>query len=559
MAERNHQEFYTVPEVPSLDRLCGVGSVALASLRTEHSRSLEDAERLKSVNMLINLGVLTRLLDMELYHGRAARPGERWRIDPEFTNGGNDSGNWNINMRPTLYTGTQDVACRFAKKRVLRRPSSKAEVHKVASLDMDAVVLRWLDSDFSAAEMRQYHDAMITLAPNIIKHAEFPFGTSQSDIESALREVQDILGGAKVRLISDDECLGMSELARRLVARCNTKMFVVESPYWLHTVVNKYLEAEHTIKDKDSGRLYQIDHSFIVQLAQSMHLVGSEQPIYSGTLNEDVLIVSFFDLYSVDSEHGAQHDRQRIDDIFSEFSQTVGDQLGSIKDPLRSVIMNPHTTPEAIMEVVGNISDGYWGQVFSEDAGNWEKYTLGEHTETVLRNLENNFANDLPVGALAFARLALIVHDIGKSKAAAVRRKHIQSVYNKQYSQKFLQEVGVGEEFGQFIVHMIIDGMELAERYLVSKEPDAREELRRLADRQISASFVDMYNGIEAYWLIAYILQTCDGGAYTKRARTRRAIGIDGADVLIQNAGSFDNSFRKLPNDMTGQRLEWEL
>lgn len=355
MTERNNQELYATLGVSSLDTLRGVGNAALASLRTEHSRSLEDAERLKAIDALVDLGIVTRLSDMELYHGRAAVRGERWQIDPEFANGGNDSGNHNINARPTLYTGTRDVARRFAEMRSFGRLSSKAEVHQVASLDTDATVLRWSGGELDG--MGQYRDAMAVLSPEIIRGTEFAFGISSSDIEAASREVQDILGGANVRLITDNECKGVSGLARQLVARCNTKVFVMESPSWLHTVVNKYLEKEYAIKDERSGESYRIDPSFVAQLARNAHLVGSELPVHSATLDEDIYVVSFFDLYSVDARFNVEHDKRDISGVFGNFSKAIGDRLGGICEPLRSAIMNPYATPKAVMEAAGSMSD----------------------------------------------------------------------------------------------------------------------------------------------------------------------------------------------------------
>lgn len=553
MTKCNRQEFQPIPETPSLDTLRGVGNAALASLRTEHSRSLDDAERLKAIDMLADLGVVTRLLDMDLYHGRATIGNERWGVDPEFTNGGNDSGNHNVNARPTLYTGTEDVACRFAEMRSFDQPLSEAEVYRVSSLDTDATILRRPGSEFGA--IGQYRDAIAALVPDIIRDAEFPFGISSGDIASASGEVRNILGAANGRLISDAECEGMSELARQFAARYNTRMFVLKSPRWLHAVVNKYLEKEQFINNRELGLAYPIDHSFVAQLAQSAHLVGSERRVYSATLKEYIVMVSFFDLYSVDSEANVRCSRRSNRDVLGEFSQAIGSQLGSVQDPLRSAIMNPHATPKAIMEAAGSMSDGYWGRVFSEDAGNWEGYTLGEHTETVLRNLENNFADELPVGALAFARLALIVHDIGKAKAVMAGHKKIQSVYNKQYAGKFLREIGLDDNTAQLISRVVIDSMGLAGRVFVKRDLNAQQELRQLAG-QMGAG---IHNGARAYLLIAFLLQTCDSGAYTQRARTRRPIGPGGSDVLIQNAASFDGSFKSLPNDLTAQRLEWRI
>lgn len=557
MNKHRYDELCTVSEVPSLDVLSDIGSAALASLRTEHSRSLECAQQMRAIQSMIDLGVLTRLSDMDMYHGRAAKLDEQWSINPEFANGGNDSGNNNINARPTLYAASQDIAYRFAERRSRSQPSSRPEVHCIISRDTDAVVLKIVDN-FDASSGERFRDAMVVLMPEIIDDAEFPLGTSQNDIAVARQELRNVLDRVSgPKFITDRECEGMSDLAKQFAARYNTWCFAIDSPHWLGRVVNEYLGKGHTIKTED--RLaYPIDHLFITQLMRNSHIVGSERAIYSATLDENMRTVSFFDLYNIETTFNIRNEREKINDVFGEFSQTVGSQLNNIQEPLRSVIMNPYAAPKAIMEATGSVSDGLWSLIFSGDTGNWEGYTLGEHTETVLRNLENNFADELPVGALAFARLALIVHDIGKSAAVRAGRKDMQPIYNAEFAGKFLQEIGADENIKDFIVGMVTDGMNLAGRHIVRKEPSAREKLLRYADQQLVEAFVDMHNGIRAYQYMTYILQTCDSGAYTGKARTRRAIGREGGDVLLKNAAAFDESFKELSNDMTGQRLEWK-
>jgi hypothetical protein len=87
--------------------------------RTEHSRSIADAEKFRALDTLKEAGLLIPVSDLETYHGRVGTADEvsEWVVDPSFANGSNDSGNNNINHRPTLYTGEQDVAKDFAIER----------------------------------------------------------------------------------------------------------------------------------------------------------------------------------------------------------------------------------------------------------------------------------------------------------------------------------------------------------------------------------------------------------------------------------------------------------
>ena len=72
--------------------------------RTEHSRSVEDADKYRAIEALKEVGLLIPLSDVETFHGRVGmkEDEEEWTVDPTFANGYNDSGNYNVNTRPTL-------------------------------------------------------------------------------------------------------------------------------------------------------------------------------------------------------------------------------------------------------------------------------------------------------------------------------------------------------------------------------------------------------------------------------------------------------------------------
>jgi hypothetical protein len=87
--------------------------------RSEHSRSIEDAEKYRAIETLKEVGLLVPVCDLETFHGRVGNAGEvtDWVVDPSFANGGNDSGNSNVNNRPTLYTSDKKIAQDFADER----------------------------------------------------------------------------------------------------------------------------------------------------------------------------------------------------------------------------------------------------------------------------------------------------------------------------------------------------------------------------------------------------------------------------------------------------------
>lgn len=164
--------------------------------RTEHSRSLEDADRLRALHTLTDLGLLTPLSEIESYHGRVTKPGEEaWKVDPAFTNGSNDTGNYNVNERPTLYTGERLVAEEFATQRAhetvrpLYMGTFEEKVRKYSEEDKQA----WL-----TRRNKENKDWWASLKPNIrdLYHAG-PDGDAPAILPADLVKESEVYNEAK--------------------------------------------------------------------------------------------------------------------------------------------------------------------------------------------------------------------------------------------------------------------------------------------------------------------------------------------------------------------------
>lgn len=108
-------------------------------VRAEHSRSIEDAEQFKALDDLKDLGLFIPVEQVDSFHGRVGQADAvtTWQVDPTFANGSNDSGNYNVNSRPSLYTGELQVAEDFIKQRTVElvRPAyQKYFADRVATL-----------------------------------------------------------------------------------------------------------------------------------------------------------------------------------------------------------------------------------------------------------------------------------------------------------------------------------------------------------------------------------------------------------------------------------------
>ena len=303
-----------------------------------------------------------------------------------------------------------------------------------------------------------------------------------------------------------------------------------------------------------------IDRDFVAEFARNAHVIGAEQKMKSATLGYKIIESDvFFDLYAIDSYESNREKRLIFKQYFYEMAKRLGDRMNNIKnEEFRRVLIDPYSTPKQLMEATAKVDDGYFERLFNMDAGNSEGYTLGEHTETVLDNLENNFADKLPVGVLSAMRLILITHDIGKSIAVKEGHKHEQDKYNDFFAKEFLNSIGgLDPNTINFIINMR-KGMDLASRAILDRykytNPISEDEIRDfMADRlrEIDVQPNDRFEQGCAYLVKALLI--CDGGAYTSKARTRRKKG-DG-EIMFSNYPAFDSTFRDNPNDLTGRRL----
>ena len=109
--------------------------------RREVDRSIEQTEAYKGAETLTQLGVLSKMKDVDLFHGRAGDGRGGWQVRADFNNSGNETGHHNINKIPALNTGSVTTARDFAEARARRQGASVAEVHRIKSSNPDARII----------------------------------------------------------------------------------------------------------------------------------------------------------------------------------------------------------------------------------------------------------------------------------------------------------------------------------------------------------------------------------------------------------------------------------
>jgi|GEM_PF-529361 len=610
--------------------------------RTEHSRSLEDIEKYKALNTLRDVGLLIPVDDLETFHGRVStsEDANEWFVDPMFANGGNDSGNRNVNSRPTLYTAEKDIAEEFALRRATKLvrsrynkvyeakveayttderqawldranaehqewfdsldPDSKpyygrfldedgglkpktfddlrlwqearrierlsteeeknaawesvsgdvrAHVHDIVISDSDASVLdlNFSEQNLDEEALAKYRRALKVLAIPTTEGS--PAGFDNRDM---IRPFVDAVINHNKPLVTHDDVRelagtsGVDEAVfEQLAGAFNARQISTANPAYLaQKLVNNSSDMITTSMGTSSEPRYvPVNLEYVQRLFQQAHIVGVKQALDSATLNKDIEAVSFFELEKSATTEGLDAKRQathkKLGGIASTFEKPVG-YMEQTKIALLRVLDDAHAKPDKIVDAAKTV-DGY-EDIFNADAGNWEGFTLAEHTETVLRNFDETYADELPVALLAPMRLAILVHDIGKPTAAAEGLKHRQKEYNAIQAEDFMDKIGVEDRLSKLVTTIIGEGAELAfEIEVRGAGKDAIQQMATLAQDAMQEYFgVDEITGdqVEGFIEMCNMLQVCDGGAYTSIAVTRRA-----GKGRFRNAPSFNASF----------------
>jgi hypothetical protein len=595
--------------------------------RTEHSRSLEDAEHLRALHFLTEIGMFTPASDVEMYHGRIAKKDETepWTIDPTFKNGGDDSGNRNVYNRPVLYTAHRKIAEDFSDLRYfqspwpdfrrslytkvteytdderrawLRRCNSDAhadgdgqyslddlshpdviwrearrlenmmdpdekkaktdsirndheiQLHQIVSSDPDALIFNrgfsfdGLDDAYSS----KLHAALAALRISVSEGSPIAFDERHS-VAPLIALVKQLDQQSDSPFISEasftdlvrNDAVNKDE-ALKIVGAVNARMAALADPGALINVLlhNDGDEAMMDFKPSDDTDVMKvpINLEYVKRYLQHSHIVGYSDIMDSVNINKIFKAVMLFDLDKAHTTDSLEHERAAIDQTFDAISGVIGQLERDIPNGgLLSILDNPYVKPQTILKQAQMIP-GYEA-IFQADTGNWEGFTLAEHTETVLRNLDENFANSLPVGMLRMLRLALLVHDIGKPAASKNHEMHLQKKYNHEQAGAFLTALGLKDELQLFILSMIGDGEEIAARLQIRRDPSAQQELEDYAAHVIETTSgqPSSHKAVIGYVELCKIVQICDGGAYTDMAVTRGKTGY------YRNAPSFNGTF----------------
>lgn len=534
-------------------------SEKLPTRREVKADQYEKTSNYQAMRYLTELGVFRKMNQVDLYHGRAGIGRDDWRVEPSLNNSDNNTGNRNINKIPALNTSNYETAQSFSKARVRHR-NQVAEVHRIISDDPDAAII---DDDFnwsslSKSELHSAKAALRSTLPSIATSTPLNF-EDRAALENLSPRDFGVNGSPFVYQKDINHVahkLGLkNSVTSQIAAAINTKNLLSHYPeQYLSRLSEAFVDNRLTISIDTPDGAHQrlpISREYLANWFRDIHAVGYKMKVRSATLKGRVVDnYLLFDLEKVNTPNEIEAKSAEISRRFGQISLAAFDK-NSVAGRSRltdALTDNLYIKPREVIDLAKQ-TPGFKRRL-EADAGNWERFTLEEHTETVLRLFDENYADLLPASTLPLMRMALLTHDLGKSEAAKNHDKHHQKRYNIAAAQEFLRRNRVEKSTSDFIIAMIGNGMDYTKYWMLKRDRRAGEAFhafcKETMQRYLGRADVDQKT-ILGFRNMLEILQTCDSAAYTTMAVTSTN------NVYHRNAGSFDASFEEF-RGLTGHR-----
>ena len=512
----------------------------------------------QAINTLTEAGLLIKMNDIELYHGRSGDKGE-WRVRPEFNNAGNNTGNSNINKISALNTSNHNTANEFAVRRA-QSNGGTPEVHRILSDDPDARIIYayFSFSNLNQDKQREVLSAIRSTLPGITSGAPLDFA-----YRDALRHIspRDFKSSDYTGFIYDEDVDNNAkrlhldkDLNRKIISTRNTMQLLGNYPQLIQKLLFAYIDNEPDIELNNRGEFHSlpVNHEYLSNWLRKIHAVGCRVEANSATLGHKMIEnYLLFDLEKINTASELQRKNEIRMRRFGKIALAM-EKRHSHGNLAQALTDDLYIEPQEVLALAKQTA-GY-KEVYEADAGNWEKFTLEEHTETTLRLFDNNYADLLPASVLPIMRLALLVHDIGKPEAAKNHDKENQKTYNVKTAEAFMVKNNIDPANRKLITKMIGDGLEYTTRWMIKREQGLDSKFYAFCEQTmkeyLGTNAVDS-STVTGFRNLLEVLQTCDSAAYTTMAVTRSA--KDG--IFYRNYGSFNNSFEPF-HGLSGNRVK---
>jgi len=458
-----------------------------------------------------------------------------------------------------LHTADKTTAQEFADKRSFFQESTP-EIHKIECLDNDAVIynLAFDYSTLNQKEVEKFFESIKVLSTKqatkyspilfeerklgeyieremlnwLNTNANTTYGyVTFSFCDEIYKKIQNLTVNEKQKL-NIVEKTDVKAFISNLATSHNTNTMLANNP---NTVLFQCFgdrKNGFTITDKNNTKQnFRINLDACPSWMEENHIVGIKWDVHSATLHKDIEDYCLCDTFKICTQEQKSQIQNKNKLNYDEFTQITSNWTDN-----KTLFDTFSKSPEFIMKSMKEYQQ--FKKLFELDAGVWEKFTIGEHTETVLTLLDKSY-NELPQQLVPFVKFAFVLHDIGKGVAVQNGDKNKQKEFTKEVCKEIFDELQIENKYYDLFMDIICGSQNYTSKYYVSKDVEAIRQLNNFCDKSLTKFLgrTPTQNEIRGMSRIARILQNCDSGAYTRFAVTRAENGIyykNGNDMSTQ-------------------------
>ena len=311
--------------------------------RREVDRSIEQTEAYKGAETLTQLGVLSKMKDVDLFHGRAGDGRGDWQVRADFNNSGNETGHHNINKIPALNTGSITTARDFAEARARRQGASVAEVHRIKSSNPDARIIN-PNFDWRSLSKFQRDDAVRAIRktlPDVLDGISVDFKDRNSGLGRVFSPSDFSSGGEYGSFTVSDDIQRISaklnirqEMAGKISGARNARILLGNYPECMSNIVYAFSDGKDSISlNFVSGRKrIPIDREYVGNWLKNMDVVGANIPVHSATLGRDVNNCLLFELDDINTEERLEQNREAMQRRMGKMALRIYEKLHRPQD-----------------------------------------------------------------------------------------------------------------------------------------------------------------------------------------------------------------------------------
>lgn len=212
-------------------------------------------------------------------------------------------------------------------------------------------------------------------------------------------------------------------------------------------------------------------------------------------------------------------------------------RYGSITEQLKNAVAkkqvnvaltgtSPQDTIDFLVKQVPELKNFY-----NLNDGNWEGFSIGQHTESVLRVFEDSFSSEVPTAIIPFIKIMLALHDVGKGKSRAEfsrgsdEQKQAEMRYTADMINKVGAALGISSKNCDFMRFIIQDSQKYTTDYYIRHDVTALDRMNSECIKIYNKTFghEPSHSDLVGIKSLATILQTCDSGAYSLKGISRDA------------------------------------